>query len=48
MVRSNIAQGKTFNFVKYDSWLVDSRKVEYDYGSIMHYRYVPTSKVLDS
>ena len=34
----NVRRGKTFNFIKYTDWLVDTRDVEYDYSSLMHYK----------
>ena len=38
IVEENVRPGKSYNFIKYSEWLVDSRKVEYDYSSLMHYK----------
>ena len=38
IVDENVRPGRNYNFVKYGDYLVDTRNVEYDYSSIMHYK----------
>ena len=38
ILTENVRPKRTYNFVKYEDYLVDPRDVEYDYYSIMHYR----------
>lgn len=38
VIDENVKRSREFNFIKYNTYIIDTRNVDYDYGSIMHYR----------